>query len=60
MRLKHFQNSPSFKKLQGLGNTKFLNFCNMLISQKLKCRAEKKYIITDGMRRDVFLLQEKK
>ena len=35
---------------KGLCSTKCLSFCNLLLSQKLKCRAEKKYIITDGMR----------
>ena len=46
MRSKHFQNSPSFKKMQGF-KTKVcaildcLSFCNMLFSQKLKHTVEK-------------------
>ena len=55
MRSKHFQNYPSFKKMQGF-KTKIwvildcLSFCKMLFSQKLKVTAEKQYIITDGIR----------
>ena len=55
MRSKHFQNSPSFKKMQGF-KTKIcvildcLSFCNMLFYEKLKLTVKKQYIITDGMR----------
>ena len=59
MRLKHFQNSQSFKKMQGFDTKVYLildclNLCNMIFSEKMKFRAEKIYIITDGMCKDVF------
>ena len=65
MRSKHFQNSPSFKKMQGF-KTKIcvildcLSFCNMLFYEKLKLTVKKQYIITDGMRWDVFYCYRKK
>ena len=64
MRSKHFQNSQSFKRMQSF-KTKVcvildcLSFCKMLFSQKLKLTAEKQYIITDGMRWDVFYCYRK-
>ena len=54
MKLKHFQNFPSFKKMQDF-KTKVgvildvFSFWNMLFSEKLKSRIEKKYIIADRM-----------
>ena len=43
-----FQEDTGFQN-KGLYNTRCLSFCNMLFSEKLKSRVEKKYIITDGM-----------
>ena len=54
-----FQEDAGFQN-KSLCNTRCLSFCNMLFSEKLKSRIEKKYIITDGMCWDVFLLQQKK
>ena len=47
-KLSVFQEDAGFQN-KGLCNTRCSNFWNMLFSEKLKSRAEKKYIITDGM-----------
>ena len=54
-----FQEDAGFQN-KSLCNTRCLSFCNTLFSDKLKSRAEKKYIITDGICWNVFLLQQKK
>ena len=43
-----FQEDAGFQN-KGLCNTRCSSFWSMLFSEKLKSRAEKKYIITDGM-----------
>ena len=47
-KLSVFQEDAGFQN-KGLCNTRCSNFWSMLFSEKLKSRAEKKYIITDGM-----------
>ena len=43
-----FQEDAGFQN-KSLCNTRYLSFWNMSLSEKLKSRAEKKYVITDAM-----------